>query len=325
MSMVSFSRSGVAGAAAAALTAGTLIGLGAAQNAAATTPPAYDHVVVVMFENHSYSDVIGNSSAPYLNSLATGGANFTQSFGNEHPSQPNYLDIFSGSDQGVTNDNCPQNFTGVANLGADLIDAGKTFTGYSESMPSDGYTGCTSGNYYRKHNPWVDFDNVPATSNLTFASFPHGPTADFSTLPTVSFVTPDICDDMHNCNVSTGDTWARDNLDAYAQWAKSHNSLLIVTFDEDDTSLFVNNHNQIPTIFYGAGVTVGNYPEHIDHYSVLRTIEDMYGLPHDGNAATATPVTDAFGSGPAPTTTTTPPPTTTQGTGSSARCSLSAC
>ncbi len=329
MRLTSLSRRGAVCAAAVALVAGALTGLGAMENAAAVTPPAYDHVVVAVFENHSYLDVVGNSAAPYLSGLAAGGANFTQSFAIEHPSQPNYLDLFSGSNQGVTTDNCPQNFSGVANLGADLIGAGKTFTGYSEAMPSDGYTGCNSGNYYRKHNPWVDFDNVPAASNRTYSAFPQGASADFTTLPTVSFVVPDICDDMHDCSVSTGDTWAKNNLDAYAQWAKTHNSLLIVTFDEDD--LFAAN--QVPTIFYGAGVTTGNYPERIDHFSVLRTIEDMYGLPHDGSAATVTPITDAFGSGPAPTTTTAPPTNPGSGSGSSGSgsgssvlpCALSAC
>ncbi|RMI31424.1 alkaline phosphatase family protein [Nocardia stercoris] len=332
MNSTTFARRAAVCAASVALAAGALLGLGATEKAAAVTPPAYDHVVVAVFENHSYSEVVGGSAtgsavpisgsggaaaAPYLSGLAAAGANFTQSFAIEHPSQPNYLDLFSGSNQGVTSDNCPQSFTGVANLGSDLIGAGKTFTGYSEAMPSDGYTGCSSGTYYRKHNPWVNFDNVPAASNRTFAAFPQGPAADFTTLPTVSFVVPDICNDMHDCSVSTGDTWAKNHLDAYAQWAKTHNSLLIVTFDEDDISAA----NQIPTIFYGAGVTTGNYPERINHFSVLRTLEDMYGLPHNGSAAAATPITDAFGAGPGPTTT----PTTT-GSGSGALpCVLSAC
>jgi len=91
----------------------------------------------------------------------------------------------------VTSDSCPKTFTGT-NLGAQLIGAGLSFTGYSESMPSDGYTGCSSSTYRRKHNSWVDFSNVPATSNRTYASFP----TDYSTLPTVAFVTPNMCNDI---------------------------------------------------------------------------------------------------------------------------------
>jgi hypothetical protein len=273
----------------AALAATALVGFTAgaapAQPAAAHAIPHPDHVVVVMEENHSYGDVIGSSSAPYLNSLAAGGASFTQSFAVTHPSEPNYLAIFSGSTQGLSDDSCPHSFSG-ANLGQEAIAAGLTFTGYSESMPSAGYTGCTSGNYARKHNPWVNFTNVPAASNQPFTNFP----SDFSTLPTVSFVIPNLQDDMHDGTVQQGDTWLRSHMDAYAQWAKAHNSLLVVTWDEDDNSA----NNQIPTIITGAGVAVGNYGETINHYNVLRTLEDAYGLPRAGASASATPITDIF-------------------------------
>src|SRR5438874_419011 len=204
--------------------------------------PAYDHIVVVVEENHSFSEVIGNANAPYITSLANTGAKMTQSFAVTHPSEPNYLALYSGSTHGLTDDSCPHTYTGE-NLGHQLIAAGKTFTGYSESMPSDGYTGCTSGSYARKHNPWVNFTNVPAASNLRFSRFP----TDFTTLPAVSVVVPNLCDDMHDCSVSTGDTWTRNHLGTYATWAKAHNSLLLVTFDEDDRSA----SNRIPTLFYG--------------------------------------------------------------------------
>jgi peptidoglycan hydrolase-like protein with peptidoglycan-binding domain len=248
-------------------------------------PPRPDHIVLVMFENKKYSSMT-TSAAPYLNSLAAQGARFTKSFGITHPSQPNYIALLSGSVQGVTGDECPKNFTGKENLAHQLIAAGLTFKGYSETMPSDGYTGCASGTYVRKHNSWVDFDNVPASSNLTYASFP----TDYSTLPTVSFVTPNLCNDMHDCAIGTGDTWTKSHLDGYAQWAKSHNSLLIVTFDEDNfTSV-----NQIFTAFVGQHVKVGSYPEQINHYSVLRTIESAYGLAAIGGAASATPISDVW-------------------------------
>ncbi len=270
--------------------AGLVVAIGglAASPARAAAVPRPDHVVLVMFENKGYSQINGSSSAPYLNSLASQGAKFTQSFAVTHPSQPNYIALFSGSTQGVTDDTCPRDFTGKANLGRQLIDAGLSFKGYSESMPSDGYTGCSSGTYRRKHNAWVDFDNVPAASNLTFAAFP-GSTG-YGTLPAVSFVTPNMCNDMHDCSISTGDTWAKNKLDAYAQWAKTHNSLLIVTFDENDGS----SGNQIFTVFVGQHVKPGNYSENITHYTILRTIEDAYGLSPIGNAAGATPITDIW-------------------------------
>src|SRR2546430_1234882 len=169
-------------AVAAAATAVTL----AAPRAAAATPsitaavPTYDHVVVAIFENKNYDSIIGSSSAPYWNNLAGQGAYMSDSYGVTHPSQPNYIAMFSGSQQSVTADSCPKN-----------------------------------------------------------------------------------------------------NLVAYAQWAKTHNSLLIATFDEDN----VTSVNKIATVLVGANITQGTYNETINHYNVLRTLEDMYGLPALGNAA----------------------------------------
>ena len=252
----------------------------------ASTVPLFDHIVLVMFENKKYSSINGSSSAPYFNSLAAQGAKFTNSFAITHPSQPNYVALLSGGTQGITDDSCPRDLGSVTNLGSQLIGAGRTFKGYSEAMPSDGYTGCSSSTYRRKHNSWVDFSNVPAASNVRYSSFP----TDFTQLPTVSFVTPDMCNDMHDCSIGTGDTWLNNHLDGYAQWAKTHNSLLVVTFDEDSgTSV-----NQIFTTFVGAHVIAGSYSESINHYTVLRTLESAYGLPGIGGAASKSPILDVW-------------------------------
>ena len=248
--------------------------------------PTPDHVVMVIEENHAYSQIIGASTAPYINSLAQQGALFTQSFAIEHPSQPNYLDIFSGSNQGVTNDNCLTSLKTAANLGSELIAAHDTYAGYSEGLPSVGSTVCTSGSYARKHNPTSDFNNVPTSDNLPFSSFP----SDYSRLPTVSIIDPNLVDDMHDGTIQQGDTWLRNNLGNYVTWANTHNSLLIVTWDEDDNS----HGNQIATIFVGPMVQPGRYSEHIDHYTVLRTVEDMYGTAHAGMSANRNPISDVW-------------------------------
>lgn len=257
------------------------LALACAANAA--TLPRYDHVVVVIMENHSKGQIIGSSSAPYINSLAKAGANFTNSHGVTHPSQPNYVALFSGSTQGVTNDSC---FTPInkPNLGAQLITAGLSFTGYSEDLPAVGSTTCKSGAYARKHNPWSDFSNVPAASNQPMTAFP----SDFTKLPTVAFVVPNLNNDMHDGSVNTGDNWLKSKLSAYAEWAKTHNSLLIVTFDEDDSS---TSANLIPTVFYGAGVKVGNVADNVNHYYILATLQGFYGLP---SLNAAGPVTTPF-------------------------------
>jgi phosphatidylinositol-3-phosphatase len=299
----------VAIAAAAGLAAGALVlpatlasaAGGATGATGATGIHRFDHVVIVIMENKNYNAIIGRpDEAPYINDiLARGGAVFSNSFAVSHPSQPNYLALFSGSTQGVTNDNCPKNFKNVPNLGAELIGARLSFAGYSEVMPSAGYTGCDHGvplfGYTRSHNPWADFGNVPAASNLTFASFPK----DYTRLPTVSIVVPDECHDMHSCPRDNGDLWIKANIGGYASWARSHNSLLIVTWDEDGTRLEIpllggGDGNKVPTIFYGAHVRTGTFGERITHYSILRTLEDMYGLAHAGASASAKSITDVW-------------------------------
>jgi phosphatidylinositol-3-phosphatase len=257
---------------------------------AATGLPTPDHVIVVVMENHSYSQIIGSSSAPYINNtLKAGGANLTQSFGITHPSEPNYYALFSGSTQGRTDDSCiTVGSLSAANLGSELLAAGKTWASYNESLPSQGSTTCSSGKYAQKHNPWFGFNNVPTNLAYTFAQFP----TDYTTLPKVSFVVPNLCSDMHDCSISTGDTWIQNNLGAYATWAQTHNSLLVVTFDEDNSL----SGNRIPTVLYGQHVTPGSSSAATyNHYNVLRTLEDLAGLStHAGNAATATDVTGVW-------------------------------
>jgi acid phosphatase len=245
--------------------------------------------MVVIFENEDAEKIVGGPDAPYLTSLAGSGATLTDAHGVAHPSQPNYLALFSGSTHGVTDDSCPQNFSGP-DLASELAKAGRTFVGYSEDLPSEGYTGCRTGRYARKHNPWADFPDLPASVNQPYSALP----ADFSQLPTVSFVVPNLCNDMHDCGVAAGDAWAKQNLSAFVAWARGHNSLLVVTFDEDNGS----RANHIATILVGPMVTAGTYDQRIDHYSVLRTLEDMYGLPPLGQAAGAAPLTGVWSGAP---------------------------
>jgi len=141
------------------------------QGGPAVTVPAPAHVVVVVEENHGYSQIIGSPQAPYINTLASEGALFTSSYAITHPSQPNYLDLFSGANQGVTDDSCPHTFT-AGSLESELIGKGKTFAGYSEELPGVGSDVCTSGAYARKHAPWADFSKDPGSNNKPFSSFP---------------------------------------------------------------------------------------------------------------------------------------------------------
>jgi hypothetical protein len=253
--------------------------------------PTPDHVVVVMMENHAYSQIIGSSAAPYINGvLVPQGAVFTNSFALDHPSEPNYLEIYSGSDQGVFDDSCPHTFH-TPNLGGELLAAGDSFAGYMEDLPYPGYLGCSYHNYDRSVAVWSFFTDVPPEDNIPFQGyFP----SDYSTLSTVSFVVPNSKHSMHDgidpFRIERGDAWLNANLDSYVQWAFNNNSLLIVQWDEDDYF----HDNQVATLFIGPMVNPGFYNEHITHYNVLRTIEDMYGLPYAGASANVAPITDIW-------------------------------
>jgi acid phosphatase len=257
--------------------------------------PVYDHVVIVVEENKDFEQIIDNPDASYINgTLRKEGANLTRMFAEEHHSEGNYFWLFSGSNQGVGFiDTIPSKLFTTANLGKQLIDAHRSFKGYSEDLPTVGSTVHRSGHYARKHVPWISFSNVPPGSNLRFKDFPAG----FGDLPTISFVIPNLINDMHDgapsVSIKAGDTWLRKNLDDYYQWAKKNNSLLIFTFDENDdgtngltdpAASAPKKRNRIATILAGARIKPGDYDEGkgVTHVNVLRTLEAMYGLKKAG-------------------------------------------
>jgi acid phosphatase len=259
--------------------------------------PKPDHIVILMEENHGYDQIIGSSLTPFINSLAEQGASFTNAHGLVHPSQPNYIGLFSGSLQGMKDDHCIPADTPYTtpNLGVALINAGYSFAGYAQTMPYPGFTECNyersklnGGHLYgRKHCPWVNWQGAKENGlNGDSVSFPMSKfPSDFNKLPTVAMVIPDMDHDMHNNGGDTdmirmADEWAKDNLSKYIDWAKSHNSLFILTYDEDNDTW----ENRIPTIFVGPMVNPGKYNDSINLYNILRTIEHMYSLPPSGDA-----------------------------------------
>jgi hypothetical protein len=256
---------------------------------AADRLPRPDHIVIVIFENKDVGDVLGNHEAPFLNDLAHTGVDFTNAHAEIHPSQPNYLALFSGGTQGVTDDSCLRPLS-APNLATQLVAAGRSFVGYSEDLPEPGFTGCTSGGYAQKHAVWAAFTNLPPGAHQPWSAWPSA----YAQLPTVAVVIPNLCNDMHDCDVATGDRWLREHLADYLVWARTHNSLLLVTFDESDSS---RGSNQIVTLLGGAGLRPGRVGEPVDHYRLLRTVEAMYGLPALGHAADTTPITDIWARG----------------------------
>jgi hypothetical protein len=286
-----------------------------------------DHVVVVIEQDRA-SDAIGNVNFPYLNSVASTGLYYSNSHGVTHPSEPNTVALYSGSTQGVTDNGRGYSFSGP-NLAKSLFAAGLSFAGYSENLPSDGSQVTQAGDsqypdlYTRNLNAMAQFTDVGTLAtgsarpnsavNRTFGAFKSIQTTDYSNLPTVSFIVPNNLHSTHGSNEAYpwagspdeqnndllrgwADAWLRDNLDPYLQWAKTHNSLLIVTQDEER---WVGGTSQTVTTVVNGDPDLfvpGVNPSNVNHYNVLRTIEDMYGLPRLNNSATAAPLdADALG------------------------------
>jgi len=226
--------------------------------------PAYDHIVVVVEENHSFSEIIGNPQAPYINALASGGALLTNYHAVAHPSQPNYLALYAGStfvvaDSGIYNLPDPT-------LATVLQAGGKSFVGYVEPGSP------------RRHNPWESFPEGFSVEQ-SINAFP----SDFSQLPDVSFIVPNLDDDMHDGTVAQADSWLKAHIDAYAQWAVAHHSSLMVVWDEDDSSA----GNLIPAILYGANINPGSYSTSYNHYDILASLGGSFALTAPNNAANA--------------------------------------
>lgn len=272
-----------------------------------------------MEENHSYSQVIGTSSAPTITNLANTGSNATNYHGVIHPSVNNYLAFASGQTYSNITDSCTPGgtcSTSAPNLADQLEAAGYSWKGYFEDMPSPGFDGYSNANYVARHNPFVYFSQIRSNSvrNDKMVPYPQLATdlASTATTPNFVWVTPNLQDDMHDGTVAQADTWLKNNFlpNLYASPAwKTEKDLLIVTSDEDDfttANLTFWVAQESPAAAHVSSGALYN------HYSSLRTIEDSFGLSHLANAGTATSMTDLVGdTGTVSTTTTAPASTTT--------------
>lgn len=256
--------------------------------------PHADHVVVVVMENKPYSQARVQA---YTASLIAQGAELTNSFASNHPSQPNYITLWCGNSLGVSNDNCPAPGSPYPyeNLGSVCEGAGLTWKAYSENLAVAGSTACSydgnvsTGLYVRKHEPWTYFSNVNHANERPYADL----AADLAgnTLPNLAFVIPNNCHNTHNattagCTIADGDNWLAANVPPIL--AKlGPKGVLILTWDEDDNSL----GNHILTVFAGAPVIPGaKFTGSVAHPTVVRTITELLGLPTLGVVAGYTPI-----------------------------------
>ena len=245
-------------------------------------------------ENKPYGSVIGSKVAPYENELAKECGLATDYRAITHPSLPNYLAATGGSTFGVTDDAGPSSHPiSGPSLFQQLTQANSSWRAYDESMP----TACDlnpSGRYAVKHNPAVYYtavrtqcavDDVPLEGHLS---------QDIATgnLPSFAFVTPNLCDDTHDCSVQTGDTWLATWIPRIVAGPnyRTGNTLIVLTWDEG-----VGANNLIPTVVIGPSVPTGDRSSAaLTHYSLLRTTEELLGLPAIGAASTATSMTSTF-------------------------------
>ncbi len=249
--------------------------------AANATVPHFKHIYVIVMENRESGSVIGNSAAPYINSLVARYGLATNYRAVAHPSEPNYLALFSGSTQGVTDDGVHD--LARQNLANQLEAAGKTWRVFAQNVPPGCFRGAVAqngrdgaGSYARKHEPAVSFKSVysrPASCRKIqdFTAFAPS-AADFE------LIVPNLCNDMHDCSTATGDAFLRTFIPRLLRSPSMKGSVLFLTWDEGTSKL--GGGGKVATVVIGPTVKRGfrSAIPH-SHYSLVRTIEAAWGLP----------------------------------------------
>jgi len=276
---------------------------GSGSNSIKSTPvntdfPAFSHVVLIVEENHSYSDVMGNSTMPYFSSLASKYAVATQYYADGHPSIPNYLMLTTG--QMETFDDGFSGTISDDNAVRELVNGGKTWKAYEESIPSAGYLGPDAVPYVRGHDPFSFLSDVQNSSSqaaniVPFTQF----AADLANnaLPQYAFIAPNLNDDAHDGTLAQADSWLQTNVaPLLANSAFQSSGLLIITFDESEDSDIANGGGHVATLIIGSQVKTGYQSQTLyQHQSTLRLILKASGVDSfPGLAASAPDMTEFF-------------------------------
>jgi hypothetical protein len=251
-------------------------------------PSPVAHIVVIALENHEYQSIIGSPSAPYLNSLARRFVLLTGHYAITHPSLPNYITLVYGGTFGIDSD-CFDCMVSGRNIVDQLEFNRVSWKAYMESMPKP----CFWGNAYpyaQKHNPFIhlsDVRNNPARCAKIVPLTQLFTDERRHALPQFAFITPNLCNDMHDCSIKTGDGWLARVVPGILS-RLGPNGILVVTFDEGVTqvgccSLAAGGH--VATLIVGPGARRARLNRAADHYSLLRLIEDNWGLRRLRNAA----------------------------------------
>jgi hypothetical protein len=253
--------------------------------------PDFTRVVVIVFENHEATEIVGNRSAPTFNGLARRYASMTNYDAVAHPSLPNYLALVSGSTQGISSD-CTDCIVQARSLADTLEAAGKTWKTYAEGLPYPGFTGGSAGRYAKKHDPFLYFRDVVdlrarRTRVVPFTRLAHDLVR--RRLPDFSLVIPNLCNDMHDCSVATGDAWLKTHVVPLLRSPLLRGGVVFVVFDEGTSD--TGGGGRVDALALGPTVQRGSkFTKATNHYGLLRTIEDAWGLPRLGFSRTGTPI-----------------------------------
>jgi hypothetical protein len=247
---------------------------------------------VIVMENHEYADIIGSGSAPYINSLAGRYGLATGMYAITHPSLPNYLALTGGATFGIDSD-CTDCSVGAASVVDQLEQAHLSWRAYMEDLPRSCFTGAGAGDYAEKHDPFAYYTRVtddPARCANIVSLGRLAADERNRTMPSFAWITPNLCHDMHDCSVSTGDRFLAGLVPALLR-ALGPRGLLFLTWDEgssDAGCCRLASGGHIVTIVAGAGArSHARLATPTDHYSVLQTIEDVLGTARLRGAACA--------------------------------------
>jgi hypothetical protein len=254
--------------------------------------PSFRHVLVVVFENRERGQVLGRATAPTFNALAREYAVLSRYTGVAHPSLPNYLALVSGSTHGIETD-CTACVVRGRSLADELDAAGRSWKTYAEGLPRPGFEGVRTGGYVKRHDPLLYFHDVADAPSRAARVVPFTQLArDLAAhaLPDFALVVPNLCDDMHDCSVATGDRWLRRNVVPLLALRELAGSVVFVIFDEGVTD--AGGGGRVAALALGPAVRPhSRFRTRTNHYALLRTIEDAWRLPHLGRSASAAPIT----------------------------------
>jgi phosphatidylinositol-3-phosphatase len=250
------------------------------------------HIAVIVMENEEYGDIIGSPSAPYINRLARRYGLALRMYAISHPSLPNYLALTGGSTFGIDSD-CTDCSVAASSIVDQLQTAHVSWKAYMEGLPHPCFTGPGAGDYAKKHDPFVYYTRVSRDAARCSHVVPLSQlTADerARTAPRLVWITPDLCHDMHDCDVATGDRFLAGLVPPLLR-ALGPRALLIITWDEgssDDGCCRLASGGHITTIVAGPLARPhARLRTPTDHYSVLQTIEDLFRLRRLRGAACA--------------------------------------